>query len=126
MASRLRSPLLPGGTGERLYQFFRRRGIEYEAAFRIVKWLSRDSNEVTGYIDARAPDGAWASWNGDGLDGRSYLIDPVMLDACFHVTAPFLADQQEGLWVPASIGRIGAAGACATGSGAGPAGTDRP
>ena len=98
-------PLLPGATGERLYQFFRRRGIDYGPAFRIVTSLSRDGDDVTGHIDAHGPDGVQASGGGEH-DGRDWLLDPVVLDACFHVAAPFLAENQEGLWVPASIGRM--------------------
>ncbi|MFI9154632.1 SDR family NAD(P)-dependent oxidoreductase, partial [Streptomyces sp. NPDC053367] len=78
---------------DRLYEHFRHTGLEYGPAFRGVRRLRRRGDEALAEVSAEVPDGA------------EYVLDPVVLDACFQSVGAFTADD-DTLWVPASVERI--------------------
>ncbi|WP_158852080.1 type I polyketide synthase [Saccharothrix deserti] len=77
---------------EALYTKFSLAGLDYGPAFRGVRRLWRTGGDALGRITVdtgRAGD-------------RDYLLHPVVLDACFHVAAAFVADMPRPL-VPVAV-----------------------
>jgi acyl transferase domain-containing protein len=86
---RLVAALTERDVGE-LYARLTERGLDYGPAFRGVRRLFHREDEAATLVET-------------GADDDSYVLDPVVLDACFHVAAAFPYD---GLLLPAGADRV--------------------
>jgi phthiocerol/phenolphthiocerol synthesis type-I polyketide synthase C len=80
---------------ETLYKTLRGRGLDYGPAFRGLRRLWADRTRAVGRVEVTLP----------AEDHAAHHAHPVVLDACFHVTAAFLGDTEE-LLLPVGIDRI--------------------
>ncbi|WP_030544265.1 SDR family NAD(P)-dependent oxidoreductase [Streptomyces albus] len=78
-----------------LYDAFRGTGLDYGPAYRALRRVWRDGDRATGLVEADEAAG----------DRDTYLLHPVVLDACFQLLVAFTADDDR-LRVPASADRI--------------------
>ncbi|WP_240627731.1 type I polyketide synthase [Streptomyces scopuliridis] len=79
----------------RLYDAFRGIGLDYGPAYRALRRVRRDGDRAHALIVADEA----------ARDQDTYLLHPVVLDACFQTVVAFTADD-DTLRVPASVDRI--------------------
>ncbi len=91
---------LRGGLTERaagpLYEQLARRGLGYGPAFRGLRRLFRDGDDAVALVETGQA----------AADTGAFVLDPVVLDACFHIAAAFLPADREGVWLPAAVDRV--------------------
>ncbi|MER8071039.1 SDR family NAD(P)-dependent oxidoreductase [Streptomyces sp. NPDC094034] len=79
----------------RLYDSFRRIGLDYGPAYRALRRVRVDGDRAHGLIVADEAT----------RDQDTYLLHPVVLDACFQMVVAFTADD-DTLRVPVAVDRI--------------------
>ncbi|HWM02909.1 MAG TPA: polyketide synthase dehydratase domain-containing protein, partial [Actinophytocola sp.] len=86
-----------------LYQRFADNGIDYGPAFRAVRSLRRGDRVARGQVEVTER----------GPGDEAYLLNPVVLDACFHVAAALIETDGRPL-VPVSVDSVQVTGVLPT------------